>query len=231
MTILPADSGSCAAEWGDVRQWPARLLRRPGHCRARRHAGAGGGEGRVVRRTQRPDLHVPRAGAQGAVAARRAGGRRRHRGSLYFSESGNLWAPCRFCWFQRIFMYSLAVVLVVAAVRRDRSIRWYAGALALIGMLISIWHMLLERGVVSESSECALTIPCATPYYISFGDHRDPTTLGPADWYGITLAVMAFAAFVFILVVLFLPEPLDDALDTPDSLDQLEDHDGQPAAG
>ena len=156
-------------------------------------------------------------------------------GSLYFSESGNLWAPCRFCWFQRIFMYSLAVVLVVAAVRRDRSIRWYAGALALIGMLISIWHMLLERGVVSESSECALTIPCATPYYISFGDHRDPTTLGPADWYGITLAVMAFAAVAFILAVLFLPEPLDDALDAVDSpdtsLDQLEDHDGQPAAG
>ena len=36
-------------------------------------------------------------------------------GSLYFSEaSSTLWSPCRFCWFQRIFMYSAALVLVVA---------------------------------------------------------------------------------------------------------------------
>ena len=34
-------------------------------------------------------------------------------GSLYFSEYGNLWQPCRFCWFQRIFMYSSAVVLLL----------------------------------------------------------------------------------------------------------------------
>ena len=40
-------------------------------------------------------------------------------GSLYFSEYGNLWQPCRFCWFQRIFMYSSAVVLLLAAVRRE----------------------------------------------------------------------------------------------------------------
>ena len=50
-------------------------------------------------------------------------------GSLYFSEVAH-YVPCRLCWFQRIAMYPLAVVLVIAAVRRDRAVRWYAGPLA-----------------------------------------------------------------------------------------------------
>ena len=55
-------------------------------------------------------------------------------GSLYFSEVANF-APCRLCWFQRIAMYPLSVVLLVGAIRRDAAVRWYAGPLALIGAL------------------------------------------------------------------------------------------------
>ena len=46
-------------------------------------------------------------------------------GSLYFSEVAN-YMPCRLCWFQRIAMYPLAVILLVAAIRGDRGVRWYA---------------------------------------------------------------------------------------------------------
>lgn len=153
-------------------------------------------------------------------------------GSLYFSEhyGPNIWVPCRFCWFQRVFMYSSAVVLIVAAIRRDRGARWYAGALAGVGILVSSWHILLEHGVIEESSECVATTPCATPWWVSFGNARDSITVGPANWYGITLAVMAFTAFAFILALLFLPEPLD-TLDTIDTSDTLEDGNGEPAAG
>lgn len=129
-------------------------------------------------------------------------------GSLWFSEYGNHWAPCRFCWFQRIFMYSLGVILLVAAIRRDRGIRPYAVALATIGLLVAIWHNLLERGVVHESAVCAATVPCANPYYVSFG-HVNPNTLGPAGFPSITLTVMAFSAFAAILALLLLPEPLE----------------------
>jgi disulfide bond formation protein DsbB len=161
-------------------------------------------------------------------------------GSVYVSEFGNLWAPCRFCWFQRIFMYSLAVVLVVAAIRRDRGVRWYAVALAFVGILMSTWHILLERGVVSESAECAASVPCATPYYISFGG-RDPVTLGPTGFPAITLAVMAFCGFAAILALLLLPEAPD--ADEGDGVDTLiptpistpisteDEHHGQPTAG
>ena len=141
-------------------------------------------------------------------------------GSLWFSEHFG-WVPCRFCWFQRIFMYSLAIVLVIAAVRRDRGVRWYAGPLAAIGLVVSGWHILIEHGVIGESKVC--TTPCAVPYYISFGDQRN-VQLGPEHWWGITLAVMAFSGFAAILALLFLPEPLD-------TNDSLEDHDGEPSAG
>ena len=50
-------------------------------------------------------------------------------GSLYFSEVAN-YIPCRLCWFQRIAMYPLAVILLVAAIRRDRGVRWYVVPLA-----------------------------------------------------------------------------------------------------
>lgn len=138
-------------------------------------------------------------------------------GSLWFSEYGNHWTPCRFCWFQRIFMYSLGLILLVAAIRRDRGIRPYAVTLATGGLLVAIWHNLLERGVVHESPVCLASVPCANPYYVSFG-HINPDTLGPAGFPSITLTVMAFSAFAAILALLLLPEPLE-----------VEDH-GEPSA-
>ena len=138
-------------------------------------------------------------------------------GSLYFSEYGYEWVPCRFCWFQRIFMYSLAVVLIVASIRRDRGVKWYAVSLAGIGLLISVWHNLLERGVVEESSSCSTTVPCATPYRVSFGHYNSDGL--PSGFPSITLAVMAFCGFAAILALLLTPESLED------------DHDGEPAEG
>jgi disulfide bond formation protein DsbB len=132
-------------------------------------------------------------------------------GSVYASEWGH-WIPCRFCWFQRIFMYSLAVLLVVAAVRRDRGVKWYGVTLATIGLLLSSWHILLERGVVQESAECKASVPCAIPWMISFSG-RDGVSLQPTHWWGVTLAVMAWCGFAAIIALLVLPESLDDELD------------------
>lgn len=134
-------------------------------------------------------------------------------GSLWFSEVEE-WLPCKFCWLQRIFMFSSAVVLTVAALRRDRGIKWYAGPLATIGILLSSWQLLLEHGVVEDSKQCAATVPCAIPNLISFGG-RDSMSNGPSSWFSVTLAVMAFSAFAAILALLFLPEPL--STDTPEA--------------
>ncbi|MGH2475812.1 MAG: disulfide bond formation protein B, partial [Candidatus Limnocylindrales bacterium] len=50
-------------------------------------------------------------------------------GSLYFSEVAGF-TPCTLCWYQRIAMYPLVVVLAIGAARRDRAVAWTAGALA-----------------------------------------------------------------------------------------------------
>lgn len=136
-------------------------------------------------------------------------------GSLWFSEWAE-WVPCRFCWFQRIFMYSSAVVLLVAAFRRDRSVRWYVVPLAGIGILLSTWHILIEHRIVEESAACSSLTSCATPYAVSFGRLEFNSTTGEfiSSGFPVTLAVMAFCAFAAIMVLLLVPESLDDVTDT-----------------
>lgn len=81
-------------------------------------------------------------------------------GSLYFSEVAGF-VPCELCWFQRIAMYPLAVVLPIAAVRNDASILRYAQVLAGIGLVIALYHSQLQA-FPSQSSFCELTNPCTS---------------------------------------------------------------------
>lgn len=131
-------------------------------------------------------------------------------GSLWFSESGNHWVPCRFCWFQRIFMYSSALILIVAAIRRDRQAKWYVVPLATMGLGTSIWHhVFLEHYVVSESSACSTTIPCSIPYYISFGDLQKGAEGVERTGFPMTLAAMALFGFAAIIALLLTPQSLE----------------------
>jgi disulfide bond formation protein DsbB len=106
-------------------------------------------------------------------------------GSLYFSESVG-YRPCVLCWYQRIAMYSLAIVLVIAAIRKDRGIAPYAMALAGVGVVISGYHWLLEQWPSIDTGSCSADAPCSVPYFQVFGF--------------VSLAFMAFCAFVTVLV-------------------------------
>jgi disulfide bond formation protein DsbB len=61
-------------------------------------------------------------------------------GSLYFSEVLH-YIPCTLCWYQRIFMYPLAIILGMAFYRNDNDIAKYTLPLSIIGMLISGYHI------------------------------------------------------------------------------------------
>ena len=124
-------------------------------------------------------------------------------GSLYFSEIADF-VPCRLCWFQRIAMYPLTVVLLVGAIRKDAAVRWYAGPLALIGAAISSWHTLIEWRPQLDNGQCELTGPsCTYVWFREFGF--------------ISLATMALTGFLTILILLFVrfparmggPDPLE----------------------
>lgn len=117
-------------------------------------------------------------------------------GSLYFSESVG-YRPCVLCWYQRIAMYSLAIVLIIAAVRRDRGIRPYALVLAGIGTVISGYHWLLERWPSIDTGSCSADAPCSVPYFEVFGF--------------VSLAFMAFCAFITVIIFLTVVSTSKDA--------------------
>ena len=112
-------------------------------------------------------------------------------GSLYYSEVANL-PPCRFCWYQRIGMYPLAVILSIAAWRRDPAVRWYAVPLAVAGGLVSVYHVMVERYPSLESGSCDPTNPCSIIWVERLGYMTIPT--------------MALSGFALIAILLLLPE-------------------------
>ena len=81
-------------------------------------------------------------------------------GSLFFSEVMQL-PPCVLCWYQRIAMYPLVVIIGVAIIARNASVKMYALPLAAAGVVISIYHNLIYYGFVPESlTPCAEGVPC-----------------------------------------------------------------------
>ena len=110
-------------------------------------------------------------------------------GSLYFSEVANF-VPCRLCWYQRVAMYPLVPILAVAVWRRDVGGRFYALPLAVIGGLISTYHVLLERFPSLESGVCEVANPCTLIWVRRF------------DY--LTIPAMALSAFAFIAVLLLV---------------------------
>lgn len=90
-------------------------------------------------------------------------------GSLYLSEIAHL-EPCRWCWFQRIAMYPLALVLIVGWLRRDRAVHLYGLPMCVAGAAMSTWHYLLQHFPDLEgASTCSITSPCAVRYAWEFG--------------------------------------------------------------
>ena len=89
-------------------------------------------------------------------------------GSLIYSEVVGF-VPCRLCWYQRIAMYPLSIVLLVGAIRREAAVRWYGLPLALGGLLISIYHYLVQVNPSWEGGSCDPLNPCSARYVETFG--------------------------------------------------------------
>ena len=107
-------------------------------------------------------------------------------GSLWFSESVG-YVPCKLCWYQRIAMFSLAVLSWVAALRRDKKFWVYSLVAASVGLVISTYHYLVEWFPQLESNVCSVDVPCNAVWFREFGF--------------VTLAFMAGSAFLATIAV------------------------------
>ena len=126
----------------------------------------------------RDDVALPLATA---IAATATGG------SLLLSEVAG-YLPCALCWYQRIAMYPLVLIVGVAAVRGDREVWRTAVPLSAIGGAIAIWHILIEQNP-GWGGPCDDTAPCTIIWVEELGFLTLPT-----------MALIAFAAIGVLTV-------------------------------
>jgi disulfide bond formation protein DsbB len=109
-------------------------------------------------------------------------------GSLFFGEVMKL-PPCTLCWYQRVCLFPLPVILAVGIALRDGRLVAYALPLAVVGAAFGVYHNLLYFGVIPEAlSPCVEGISCKTRQI---------------EWLGfITIPLMALASFVSIIACL-----------------------------
>ena len=111
-------------------------------------------------------------------------------GSLYFSEVMHF-IPCTLCWFQRILMYPLSILLGVGVYYQDRKVYRYVLPLSIIGMFVSLYQYSLQKLPFMEQFEaCTSGVPCSGQYI---------------NWLGfITIPLLAFFAFTIITISLII---------------------------
>ncbi|HEY1738292.1 MAG TPA: disulfide bond formation protein B [Acidimicrobiia bacterium] len=119
-------------------------------------------------------------------------------GSLYYSLGAHF-TPCELCWYQRICVYPLSVVLLIAALRRDFGVWRYGLPPALVGIVIAAYHTQLQA-FPSQSTFCSLTNPCTIRYVWQFGF--------------VSLPLMDLAALTFITAMLMLAREHERQLHT-----------------
>lgn len=111
-------------------------------------------------------------------------------GSLYFSEV-RLFVPCVLCWYQRILMYPLTVLLGVTTYRQDGRAFAYSLPLALLGMLVALYHVLHQKiPGFGSAAACRSGVPCDMQYI---------------NWLGfISIPVLSLTAFTAITILLLV---------------------------
>lgn len=104
-------------------------------------------------------------------------------GSLFFSEVLR-WQPCVLCWYQRILMYPLAILLAIGIVRRDRGLHVYVLPFSIAGIGVSLYHYLLIKTDWLPPPACTVGVPCTVDYL---------------NWFGfINIPFLALTAFLII---------------------------------
>jgi disulfide bond formation protein DsbB len=82
-------------------------------------------------------------------------------GALFLGEVMGM-TPCALCWYQRTFMFPLAIVLGMAAYFDDRRGAIYALPLSLVGLSVSAYHTLLIAGLIPRAwVPCSVGVSCA----------------------------------------------------------------------
>ncbi|NBR26914.1 MAG: disulfide bond formation protein B [Betaproteobacteria bacterium] len=111
-------------------------------------------------------------------------------GALFFGEVMQL-PPCVLCWYQRICMFPLVLILPAGMFPLDLKVVRYALPLATIGWMFAAFHVLLMAGVIPENIRpCTQGVPCSEKVI---------------EWFGfVTIPLLAVVAFSIIIALLVM---------------------------
>ncbi|MBP9719063.1 MAG: disulfide bond formation protein B [Candidatus Levybacteria bacterium] len=111
-------------------------------------------------------------------------------GSLYASEIAHF-PPCVLCWYQRICMYPLVIIIAIGILKKDKLMPLYVFPFSIIGLIIGLYHVLLYYHIIPNSvAPCIQGISCTTKYI---------------EWFGfITIPFLSLVSFVTITILMYL---------------------------
>ena len=90
-------------------------------------------------------------------------------GSVFFSYVMDF-APCVLCWYQRICLFPLVIILAAGLFPFDKNVIKYALPLAIAGWLTALYHNLLYSGIIPENIQpCSQGVSCTEKYIELFG--------------------------------------------------------------
>jgi disulfide bond formation protein DsbB len=112
-------------------------------------------------------------------------------GSIFFSSVMEF-APCVLCWYQRICLFPLVLILGAGLLSFDKNVVKYSLPLAAAGWLTALYHTLLYSGIIPESIQpCSQGVSCTEEYIDLLGFITIPM-----------LSLLSFSAIIALLLIL-----------------------------
>lgn len=111
-------------------------------------------------------------------------------GSLFLSEIAKF-NPCVLCWYQRILMYPIAILIGVGLYLKKKDFRFCVLPLSIFGILVSGYHYYLQNTAnpFAPCSTIGFSVSCSERYSTNFGY--------------ITIPLMALTGFILITLLIY----------------------------
>ena len=136
--------------------------------------------------------------------------------SLFFSEVLGF-IPCTLCWYQRILMYPLAIIIALGIIRRENDVHRYVLPFSIAGIGVSLYHYLIIKTDWFPPPLCKTSVPCNVDYLDIFGF--------------INIPFMALVAFTIITLTMLMSRlwPMDDSAAEAEGIEAWFHADAYPA--
>lgn len=110
-------------------------------------------------------------------------------GSLFYSDILG-YEPCKFCWFQRIFMYPQVIFLGIALWRKEWNLYYHSIVFSVIGGLLALNHYILQTtgSSILPCSAVGYSVSCSKVFVMHLGY--------------ITIPLMAFSGFLLMTLAM-----------------------------